>query len=241
LSKLVNGDRIAWYVGRALRGRADNRRLFSRPLVGLAAMAAIALGLAACGGGGERQDAAAADGTYEVRIIDAKLKPIQQLAQRQTMELSLENTGDEDIPDLTVTVKVLGREGEESRDAFAYRDPQKNLNRHDRPIWIVTPGYPTLKSDPVLGDATTASARTFAFGPLPAGERADVIWELTPVKVGSYRLSYEVSPNIYGTGTITEEGGGAPAGRLPVRIRQAPQQLRVNERGRVVEIKPDSP
>lgn len=241
MGKLGDSDRIAWYVGPALRGRADIRRVFASALVTLGAFSALLFGLAGCGGGGERQDANAADGDFTVRIVDAELKPGQRLGQTTTMGLAVENTGDDEIPNLAVTVKVLGEEGENARDAFAYRDPQRNLNRHDRPIWILAPGYPTLKSDRVLGGATTASARTFAFGALPAGETADVIWKLTPVKVGNYRLSYEVSADIFGTGTVTEEGGGAPGGQLVARIRQAPQQLRVNERGRVVEIAPDTP
>lgn len=228
------------YVGPALRGRADNRRVFTSALATLGASSALLFGLAGCGGD-ERQDANALEGDFSVRIADAELAPVQQLGKTTKMGLAVENTGDAEIPNLAVTVKVLGKEGESARDAFAYRDPQRNLNRHDRPIWILTPGYPTLKSDPTLGSAGTASARTFAFGALPAGETADIIWKLTPVKSGNFRLSYEVSADLFGAGTVTEDAGGAASGKLLARIRQAPQELRVNGRGRVVEVRPGTP
>lgn len=229
------GDLSPCYVGRALRGRADNPRpsLPARFLLATLAILAPA-GLIACGGGGERQDAGIESGDYTVRVVDAELERVQRLGKPTQMRLAVENSGSETIPDLAITVKVLGEEGEDSRDAFAYRDPQRNLNRHDRPIWIVEPGYPTLRDDPVLGSAETASARTFAFGELPAGETAEAIWQLTPVKAGNYRLRYEVSPDIYGVGEIEAEGGGAPTGVVATRILRAPQQLRVDERGRVV-------
>lgn len=199
----------------------------------------LAFGLASCGGG-ERQDAALEEGDYEVKIVDADFEPVQQLGETTMMGLDIENTGSEAIPNLAVTVKVLGEEGENARDAFAYRDPQRNLNRHDRPIWILDLGYPTLKGTP-LGSSRTASARTFAFGELAAGEKAEALWRLTPVKAGNYRLTYEVSPDIYGVGTIEAAGGGAPSGRLPVRIRPLPRQLRVDDRGRVVKVTPGTP
>lgn len=206
----------------------------------LAALAVLTLGLTACGGG-ERQDGALEEGDYTVKIVDASLDPVQRLGDTTMMGLDIENTGSETIPNLAVTVKVLGEEGENARDAFAYRDPQRNLNRHDRPIWIVDLDYPALKGDPVMGSARTASARTFAFGELAAGETAEAIWQLTPVKAGTYRLSYEVSPDIYGVGTIEAEGGGSPSGQLPVRIRPQPQELRVDEVGRVVRVTPGTP
>jgi hypothetical protein len=224
-----------------LRGRADNRRFFTSALATLGASFALLFGAVGCGGGGERQDAAAVQGDLTIKIVDAELAPVQQLGQDTTMGLAIENAGGEEIPDLTVTVKVLGEQGENARDAFAYRDPQRNLNRHDRPIWILAPGYPTLRSEPTLGSAGTPSSRTFVFGPLAAGDTAEAIWKLTPVKAGRFRLSYEVSADLYGTGNIEEQGGGAPGGVLTAHVRPQPQHLRVNDRGRVVEVEAGSP
>lgn len=203
----------------------------------LATLAALSSGtLLACGGGGggERQDAGIPEGDYTVRILDANLERAQRLGKATQMRLGVRNTGNETIPDLAVTVIVLGEQGEASRDAFAYRDPQQNLNRHERPIWILEPGYPVLAGERVLGSARTASARTFSFGELPAGETAEAIWKLTPVKAGRYRLRYEVNLDIQGAGQIEAEGGGSASGVVAARIKPAPQQLRVDQRGRVV-------
>lgn len=225
-----------------MRGRADIRKFSFPVLTVLAVLAVLSLGLAACGGG-ERQDGALEEGDYAVKIVNASFDPVQQLGDTTLMGLDIENSGAETIPNLAVTVKVLGEEGENARDAFAYRDPQRNLNRHDRPIWILDLDYPTLKGDPTMGTASarTASARTFAFGELAPGETAEAIWQLTPVKSGNYRLKYEISPNIFGVGTIEAEGGGSPSGRLAVRIRPQPEQLRVNDLGRVVRVTPGTP
>lgn len=194
---------------------------------------ALPLGLSACGGGGERQDEGIEAGEYTVRVVNADFDRVQSLGKTTTMKLDIENGGAETIPDLAVTVTVLGEEGESSRDAFAYRDPQANLNRHERPIWILEPGYPTLVGEP-LGGATTASSRTYSFGELASGETARVRWRLTPVKVGRYRLRYEINADIYGVGEIESADGGAASGVITTRIKQAPEQLRVDDRGRVV-------
>lgn len=223
-----------------MRGRADIRRRSIAALIALAGVAALAFGVTACGGGEGRQDEGLEDATYSVDVLDAAFPEVQRLGKTVDLGLDIENTGEEAIPNLAVTVFVLGEEGENARDAFAYRDPQKNLNRHDRPIWILEPGYPTLRDDPVLGNAGTASARTFAFGELEPGETAEAVWRLTPVRPGSYRLSYVITPDLYGVGEVEAEDGAA-SGTLSARIRRAPEQLRVDDRGRVVEIEPGTP
>ena len=157
------------------------------------------------------------------------------------MRLGIENTGAETIPNLAVTVKLMGEEGENSRQAFSYRDPQVNLASPDRPVWILDLGYPTLAGDRILNSAGTPSPRTFAFGELEPGEVAEALWRLTPVKAGNHRISYEVSPDIFGVSSIEDESGAMPAGEFAVRVLQRPQELRVTGDGRVVPIRTGTP
>lgn len=203
------------------------------------ALALLLVAGAGCGGGAERQDAEAEAGEYEVAVVEEHLEPEQRLAKTTKMRLGVRNTGAEDIPNLTITVKMLGREGRDSNQAFAYRDPQPNLARPDRPIWTVDSGYPRVDGAPAEGSAVSASPRTFQFGELPAGETARVTWRMTPVKAGSYRMTYEIAGDLYGTGRITDRQGDPPRGQLATRIREAPQRLRVTGDGRVVPIGQD--
>ncbi len=197
--------------------------------------------MAGCGGGGERQDAGATEGDFEVAIVKSDFAPVQRLAKTRMMRVGVENSGAETIPNLAITVKLLGEEGENARQAFGYRDPQKNLSLPDRPVWVLDLGYPTLAGSDVLGGAGTASPRTFAFGELEPGETAEAVWRLTPVKAGSYRISYEVSPDIYGVGSITDSSGGVPEGQFAVRVLKGPERQRVTGDGRVVPIRVGQP
>ena len=199
--------------------------------------AALGLGLIACGGGGERQDAALEEADYSIDFVKAEFPRVQRLAKTTHLRLGIENTGAEVIPNLAVTVKLTGEQGENARQAFSYRDPQENLALRDRPIWILDLGYPTLAGGE-LGGSSTPSPRTFAFGELAPGEVAEAVWQLTPVKVGNYSLTYEASPDLHGVGNLTAVGDTEPIGNFRVRVRQRPEQLRVTGDGRVV---PDQP
>ncbi|HZJ29099.1 MAG TPA: hypothetical protein VFD37_03810 [Solirubrobacterales bacterium] len=197
------------------------------------------LGLLGCGGGGERQDVEADAGQFDARVVNAEIEPVQRLAKTNFMRMGIRNTGAETIPNLSVTVTLLGAEGEEAREAFQYRDPQSNIERPDRPVWIMDREFPIRLGAGESGAAGTPNPRTFAFGELEPDRVARIVWKLTPVKPGNYRIAYEVAPDIYGTGTISDERGEMPGGRLAARILKAPQRLRVTDDGRVVPIARD--
>jgi len=61
------------------------------------------VGLAACGGG-ERQDENEPEGEFPVEIASAEFAADQSLAEVQDLVLSVTNTGDEQIPNLAVTI-----------------------------------------------------------------------------------------------------------------------------------------
>jgi hypothetical protein len=66
-------------------------------------IALSSVGVAACGGG-ERQDEDEPEGEFPVEVVSAEFAPKQRLAQTGDLTLQVQNTGDETIPDLAVTV-----------------------------------------------------------------------------------------------------------------------------------------
>jgi hypothetical protein len=75
----------------------------------LLALALCAVGLAACGGG-ERQDENEPEGEFPVEISAAEFPAKQSLAEQTDLLLSVENTGDETLPNLAVTIFTVGTE-----------------------------------------------------------------------------------------------------------------------------------
>ena len=81
-----------------------------RDRLGLALVVALCtVGLAACGGG-ERQDANEPEGGFPVEITQAEFPAKQKLAQTTDLLLSVENTGDDTLPNLAVTIFTVGSE-----------------------------------------------------------------------------------------------------------------------------------
>jgi hypothetical protein len=77
-------------------------------------VAVCSVGLAACGGG-ERQDEDEVEGEFPVEITGAEFPAKQNLAIQTELLLSVENTGEETIPDLAVTVFTVA-DSDESVD-----------------------------------------------------------------------------------------------------------------------------
>jgi hypothetical protein len=76
----------------------------SRDRLGAGLVVALCtVGLAACGGG-ERQDADEPEGEFPVEITSAEFPALQRLAQTEDLVLSVTNTGDEEIPNLAITI-----------------------------------------------------------------------------------------------------------------------------------------
>ena len=190
-----------WYVGAALR------RVTANLCACAAATAATGL-LGACGGGDERRDADAPDGTYEVAVERRSFPSEQRLAKQATLVLAVRNTGDEAIPNLAVSVRGFSDRAGGPRDADFGRD-----------LWIVDEGP---------GAAATAFEDTWTTGRLAPGRSATLRWRVTPVVAGTHTVRYEVAPALTGAARAQVAGGGRPAGALRVRVSGSPAQARVD-------------
>ena len=171
--------------------------------------AALALGLAGCGGD-DRRDAGAEERTYTVDVERASFLPRQHLAQRNALVIAVRNAGEETIPNLAVTVRGFSDRSGGPRNADLGRD-----------LWIVDNGP---------GRAATAFEDTWTAGRLAPGDTATLRWEVTPVVAGTHRLTYEIAPAIAGRGRAELEGGGEAEGSLTASVSAKPAQARVDPR-----------
>ena len=125
------------------------------------------LGASACGDDAERQDADEPAGDFPVEVTAAKFPPDQRLAQTSDLELEIENAGDEDVPDLAVTIFTGDQP---SSGSFSVRSDQPGLADPNRPVWILENGFPKLVTPEVkdLDEALPAgaeAAQTNTFSP----------------------------------------------------------------------------
>lgn len=200
-------------------------------------MVSVPLMIAGCGGGGEagEQFSNEAPGDYPVEVVRAYFKPRQFVARTYDLVISARNTGEETVPAMVATVDLPGRN---SVLAFAARDPQPELAQPQRPIWVMELGYPKLAGSIGRGGAATANRRTFNFGELPPGETATMVWRVTAVEPGDYRLSYALSAGLGLDTKAVDSSGGVPGGTLPVRISGRAVLSKVDENGNVVPLTP---
>jgi hypothetical protein len=180
----------------------------------IALVACVPFALSACGGG-ERQNENEPTGTYEVDIVRASFAERQNVGKQEEFTLAVRNTGDEALPNLSVTV-----------DSFAERSERGDLSDPSRPVWIVDEA-------PRGGD--TAYVNTWAVGRLPAGTAREFTWKVTAVAPGEHRVRYRVNAGLDGNAKAVLAGGVAPEGTINVRITTTPPVSRVDpETGEVV-------
>jgi len=196
--------------------------------------AALALLLAACGGGSS-SDANETEGNYDVKVSEASFPTEQHLGQTYLLNLGVRNTGDKTIPALTVNVSIKGKEGEGSTLPFGIRDPQPELAQPDRPVWVLAAHYPKFAGSTASGGAETSNPKTFDFGPLKKGATANTVWKLSAVKAGTYTLVYSVEAGLTDRTKAKTGGGAAPGGSITVKISSAERNTEVNDSGEVVE------
>ncbi len=214
----------------------ETSKHFKRALGGAVTFVVAAALVAGCGGDDEGgQFANEPSGEYPVEIVNAEFKPRQEISNTYDMKLSVRNTGDETIPALNTSISLPGMG---STLAFAYRDPQKGLAMPQRPVWVMEEGYPKLAGTVGRGGAGNANRRTFNFGELPAGETADMIWRVTAVRPGDYRLAFRVAAGLSGEAVAVDAAGDDPVGVLPARISARPILTKINENGKVVPLSP---
>ena len=79
------------------------RSLKARRRLGIGVLGVLlAAGVASCGG--TRQDANEPEGNFPVSIVSADFPSKQQLAQNTNLTLAVENSGDQTIPNLAITI-----------------------------------------------------------------------------------------------------------------------------------------
>ena len=202
--------------------------------------AAAALGLAACGGG-EPQDTDEPEGDFPTEIVKSKFPNRQRLAETTDLEIEVENTGEETIPNLAVTIDTIGEgtdvgAGSTGAGSFSIRIDNPTLANPNRPVWILENKYPRIQGEPAptgSSPGTVAQTNTFGFGELPPGERRGMVWRLTPVKAGTYTINYEISAGLYGNAKAVTSDGSQPTGKFVVTITDKPPKARVNDQGDV--------
>ncbi len=205
----------------------------------LAVVVVLSVSLAACGGDKPRQDANEPDADFPIAVTTAKFPTEQRLAQSSNLELEIENTGSEDVPDLAVTIFT----GDiKAGGPFSVRSEQPGLADPNRPVWILENGFPKILEDGEdesdLADAPTAGAAaaqtdTFAFGPLAAGETRRIFWNVTPVEPGTYTVHYELAAGLNGLARAVTDDGSPVKGEFVVTITDKPPQARVDDAGNV--------
>jgi hypothetical protein len=200
-------------------------------------LVALALGLAACGGG-ERQDATEPSGNFPVQVPKASFPSRQLLANSTDLELAIKNAGTDTIPNLAVTintgrikagVKATGT----GQGSFNIRLNNPALAEPNRPVWILENDYPKVLGNGVTrkslhsaprASAAAAQTNTFQFGAVPPGQTKDIIWHVTPVQAGTYTVHYDVAAGLQGNAKAVTSSGGKVRGQFHVTIASKPPE-----------------
>jgi hypothetical protein len=211
----------------------------------IATAAAVALTLAACGGG-SRQDLKEPKGTFHVTVPTASFPTKQALAQHAKLVIEVTNSDQRTIPNVAVTIcnvtchypAPIG-EGTSVKPFAAYLD-MPGVASHSRPVWVIDQppgvcGYSCANGG--AGSDFTADANTWAAGSLKPGQTATFTWGVTAVAPGHYTVAWEVSAGIYGKATAVLQDGSAPQGAFAVDIAHSPAQSYVNDVGKIVTSK----
>ena len=239
--ELVGRGNGRWYVARALGRIATSFRSHraGRSTLALLALLAAAL-VAGCGSSDPRQDENEPEGEFPVEVTTAKFPPNQRLSETVDLQLEIENTGEETVPDLAITIWT----GDEKADgSFNLRSEQEGLSDPNRPVWILENDYPKLlepgvelsrlDQEPTAG-AETAAVDTYSFGPIEPGDSLAAVWRVTPVEGGTYTVHYEVAGGIDGLAKAVTSDGGEVEGEFVATISTKPPQTRVTDSGKVV-------
>lgn len=216
-------------------GRHSRRTRLRVTATGFATVA-VAVLLGACGESSSDSNERA--GTYHVKVTEASFPTDQQLGQTSVLALGIRNTGKHEVPALTVTVTIAGRQGSDSSLPFGIHDPQVGLAQSDRPVWVLAQGYPKFVGSTEPGGTSTSNRKTFSLGPLKPGETAQAVWKLSAVKAGKFTLLYRIGAGLSGEEkAVTGKDEVAPGGSFVTEISRETPELEVTDSGEVVEIK----
>ncbi len=184
--------------------------------------AALALSLAGfsvlaagCGEGIREQDKYERAGKYPIRVLSATFPTKQKLAEDSSMQIVVENAGQERIPNINVTVKCAGTRG--LGGSFMTVTSESDVADPERPRFVVNK-IPTATErrnpplDPAPLERSSALVDTYPLGPLEPGRRATFRWDVSAVKAGAFRLCWRVNAGLYGKAVAV----AAPDSRLPI-------------------------
>ena len=235
------------------------RPLKARKRIGIGILGVLlAAGVASCGG--TRQDADEPEGDFPVTIVSADFPSKQELAQNTNLTLAVENSGEQTIPNLAITIfttsnastgestttttgTTTGTTGTSqelptAQGSFSVRSEQEGLAIPFRPVWILEEGFPKYEGQTASAGAEAAQTDTYAFGELAPNQTKRMVWNVTPVQGGTYTVHYRVAAGLQGKAKAVTGDGSVPEGEFVVRISTAPPQTRVDDSGRVVPINP---
>jgi hypothetical protein len=170
-------------------------------------LTAVAVGVAACGGGA-KQDENEKAGTYKLDVISASFPGRQRLGEHTQLSIRVKNVSGETIPNLAMTV-----------EGFHQRVEDPTLASPQRNIWLVN--TPPFNSDSSFTD-------TWTLGSVPAGATRTAVWSVTAVRSGTYSLRYRVDAGTDGKAKAELPDGGPPRGSFIARISKNIRTTRVN-------------
>jgi hypothetical protein len=214
-------------------GRHSRRTRLQAIATGFAALAAAAL-LGACGGSSSDDEPT---GTFQVKVTEATFPTSQKLGQTALLKLGIRNTGKRPVPALTITFTIAGKQGVNSSLPFSIRDPQPELATPERPIWVLSAGYPRLHGSTHPGGTTTSNHKTFDFGPLKPGQTTKGVWKLSAVRSGRYTLLYSIDAGLSGNAKAETDNGVRPGGSFATEITERLPETEVTDSGEIVEVK----
>jgi len=192
--------------------------------IALASPVALAALLATGCGGGARQDAHEASGSFQMKVLRASFPASQSIARPARMEVQVRNTGSHAVPDVAVSV-----------DSFNYTSTVAELAANKRPVWAIERGPGAIAKAPVEsqevsqpGGAQTAYLNTWALGPLAAGATQTFVWQVVPVKPGRHTVSFSIAAGLSGKAKARLSSGGSVGGNFTVNIAPAPPNTHVD-------------
>lgn len=197
------------------------------------ASAALALGLAACGGKEQSPDIDEATGSATVEAVRAEFPARQRVSRTADLRLTLRNTGDTAVPQLAVTVWTGDAKADETKPAgsFSVQPDGAGADGPARPVWLLAPGYPKpLAQDDSADDldgaeeggAEVAQTDTYTFGELAPGASRTIVWRVTAVRPGRYAVNYSVAGGVGGPAKVVDDQGRLLTGTVRVDIDDAP-------------------
>ena len=171
-------------------------------------MAALAVLASGCGSGVQEQDKSEPSGSFPVRVVSATFPEKQNLAKDSTMEIVVENAGQNRVPDINVTVKCPGKG---LGGSFQTVTSDTDVADPERPQFVVNkiPTATPRKNpplDPAPIERTSALVDTYPLGPLAPNRRATFRWDVTAVKAGPFKLCWRVNAGLYGKAKAIPSG-----------------------------------